>query len=78
METLSVTADFAVNGIAAGENLWPKFHSLTPGVWELRIHEPIKRLPQSRVAFSIKDKQGNGSRITRTFIIRKDGHSASN
>jgi hypothetical protein len=33
MDSFQVTADFAIDGVAAGENLAKKFRPLSPGVW---------------------------------------------
>lgn len=65
--SFSVTADFPVNGCAAGENLAPKFKPLSQGVWELKLKRPIQDLRAGMLAVSIKDRQGNTSRIERTF-----------
>ncbi len=66
-ESLRVTADFEVDGAAAGENLAPRLRPVAPGVWEYRLAAPIPRLPAGRIDVSVKDRQGNASRIVRTF-----------
>ncbi len=63
----TVTADFGVNGSAAGENLVPHFKPLSQGVWELRLAKPIKDLPHGRLTVAVKDRQGNVTRIERSF-----------
>jgi hypothetical protein len=63
---LTVTADFAVEGVAAGQNLAPKFASLGGGVFELKLSSPLS-VPRGRLAVSVKDRQGNVARIERTF-----------
>lgn len=68
-ENLVVTADFAFNGTPAGENLAPKFAPLSPDVWELKLKEPIKTAPRGTLVVSVKDRQGNTTRIERTFMI---------
>jgi len=70
MESFTVTADFAVNDIKLGENLAPIFKPLSHGVWELRLAKPIKDLPRAAVVVSVKDKQGNLSRIERKFTVQ--------
>jgi hypothetical protein len=65
-----VVADFSSDGVSAGENLAKKFQPRTPGVWELKLAKPITDLPKGTLSVSIKDRQGNVSRIERTFSSR--------
>jgi hypothetical protein len=67
-KSLTVVADFAVNGLAAGENLAAKFKQTAPGVWELPLQEPF-RGPRGKLTVSVKDRQGNITRIARHFKI---------
>jgi len=60
-----------VNGIAAGQNLAAKFKSKDSGVWELALARPIDNLPKGKLTVSIKDKQGNQTRVERTFSVAK-------
>jgi hypothetical protein len=69
MDTFRVIADFPVDGIAAGENLVKKFWPKSPGVWELKLSQPLARLAKGKIDVSIKDRQGNISCIERTFSI---------
>jgi hypothetical protein len=64
--SFEVVADFPVNGIAAGRNLSPKFISTGPGIWELRLATPL-RTPRGVLTISVKDRQGNVTRIERRF-----------
>jgi hypothetical protein len=66
MDSFEATADFAVNGIAAGQNLAAKFESAGSGSWQLRLSAPL-RVPRGKLTVSIKDRQGNVTRIERTF-----------
>jgi hypothetical protein len=68
-ESFTVTADFAIDGIAAGENLASKFAAREDGVWEWKFTKPIAELPQGVLTVSVKDREGNVSRIERTFQI---------
>jgi mono/diheme cytochrome c family protein len=77
-ESFTVTADFPVNGMAPGENLAPKFKARSQGVWELKLARPIKELARASLTVSIKDKQGNVSRIERTFAVGTAKLSAVN
>jgi hypothetical protein len=67
--TFSVTADFAVDGVAAGTNLAQRFKPLTSGVQELKLAKPITRLARGTISVSVKDRQGNTTRIERTFSV---------
>ena len=69
LESFSVVADFPLDGLAAGENLAKSFKSLPDSRWELTLERPIKNLPQGKLTVSIKDRQGNVSRIERTFSV---------
>jgi hypothetical protein len=64
-----VTADFDVDGTAAGENLAPKFRSLSTGVQELRLSKAVTTLAKGRLTVTVKDRQGNTSKIDRTFSV---------
>ncbi|MCS6864191.1 MAG: hypothetical protein RMJ56_10280 [Gemmataceae bacterium] len=66
MATFTVIADFAVNGVPAGENLAPKFQSRGDGVYELKLDSPLT-LKRGHLSVSIKDKQGNLTRLDRRF-----------
>jgi hypothetical protein len=69
MDSFHVAADFAIDGVAAGENLAKKFRPVTQGVWELKLAKPITSLARGKLEVSIKDRQGNVSRIERSFAI---------
>jgi hypothetical protein len=68
-DSFQVKADFALEGVEAGENLARKFRPLSPGVWELRLTKPLTELPKGKLTVSVKDRQGNVSRIERTFSV---------
>lgn len=67
--SFSVVADFAVNGVDAGQNLAAKFTSLGSGVYELKLSTPLNVM-RGKVTVSVKDKQGNITRIERTFSAK--------
>jgi hypothetical protein len=69
MSTFQVVADFALDGVAAGQNLAPKFRAKTPGVWELTLSRPLTKLPRGKLTVSVQDRQGNTTRIERTLSI---------
>ena len=69
MDGFRVTADFDVDGVAAGENLAAKFQPKSPGVWELKLAKPIMKLANGVIVVTVKDLQGNVSRVERTFSV---------
>ncbi len=64
-----VTADFDLDGAAAGTDLSSRFRPLTTGVWELRLKTPLHQLKKGTLTVSVKDRQGNVSKIVRTFSV---------
>lgn len=64
--SFEVIADFEVNGVAAGKNLAPKFGSVGPGIRALKLESPL-RTARGTLTVSVKDKQGNTTRIERSF-----------
>jgi hypothetical protein len=68
--SFSATADFAIDGVAAGEELAKKFKPRTQGVWELKLAKPVTELPKGTLKVSVKDKQGNITRIERVFSVK--------
>jgi hypothetical protein len=61
-ESFRVTVDVDVEGQKAGENLAPRFRPISTGVYELKL-----ATPPGRITVSVKDRQGNLSRIDRTI-----------
>jgi hypothetical protein len=68
-DSFRVVADFAVDGVPAGQDLSANFRPLAQGVWELRLAQPVDDLPRGRLTVSVRDRQGNVSRIERTFTV---------
>jgi len=71
MQTFTVTADVPINGRPAGDNLAVAFGSTGHGVYELKLSAPFQQGQQTTLTVSIKDGQGNESRIVRTFSVLK-------
>jgi hypothetical protein len=69
VDSFQVVADFAVDGVAAGENLAGNFKGKSPGVWELTLSRPLTELPKGKLTVSVKDRQGNVTRIERTLSV---------
>jgi hypothetical protein len=64
-----VVADFALDGVPAGQDLAARFRPTSPGVWELKLSQPTARLEKGKLEVSVKDRQGNLTRIERTFSV---------
>jgi hypothetical protein len=71
LDSFRVTADFSLDGSAAGTNLASKFRPKSPGVWELKLSRSLERLAQGKIEVSIKDRQGNVTSISRTFSVAR-------
>jgi len=69
LDSLSVVADFPLDGVKPGENLATKFKALADSRWELRLTKPVTGLPAGKLTVSVKDVQGNATRIERTFSV---------
>lgn len=69
MDSFQVTADFPLDGAPAGENLAKKFRPTSDGVWELALTTPPAKLQRALLTVSIRDRQGNTTRIERRFSI---------
>ncbi len=69
MRTFRVTADFPVDGTAAGTNLAGRFRAVSPSVWELKLAEPITRLKTGALTVTVSDNQGNESWVERSFSV---------
>jgi hypothetical protein len=69
MDSFRVVADFAIDGIPAGQNLAAKFQARTQGVWELKLAKPVTQLTKGKIEVSVEDRQGNVSRIERMFSV---------
>jgi hypothetical protein len=50
-------------------NLPPQFRARSQGGWELKLAQRMEALSRARVVVAIRDKQGNLSRIERTFSV---------
>jgi hypothetical protein len=71
MESFRVVSDVALAGIPAGENLADEFRTVAPGVWEWRLGQAIEQISTARLSVSVRDRQGNTTRIERRFSIEK-------
>jgi hypothetical protein len=69
--SFSVIADFPVDGARPGEELAARFKDKGDGVWELVLSETIRTPGRGKLTVTVKDRQGNMSRIDRVFSINK-------
>jgi len=69
LDSFTVTANFAIDDIAPGENVTSKFKRNPAGVWELPLTRPIAALQNGLIKVSIKDREGNLTIIERTFQV---------
>ena len=67
--SFTVTADFPVDGVKPGENLAVRFKDISEGVRELKLATPIRGLGRGTLTVAVKDRQGNVTRIERTFSV---------
>ncbi len=65
-----VTANFAIDGISAGENLASQFQSTDRGIWQWKLKKTVQNLTSGRLTIEVADKQGNVTRIERSIQIR--------
>ena len=68
-DSFRATATFPVAGITSKKNLASRFKPKPGGVWELLLIKPLSGLPKARLTVSVKDRQGNTTRIERTFSV---------
>jgi hypothetical protein len=68
-KSFSVIADFEIDGVTAGENLASRFSQLGDGIWQWKSSTPATSLKSGVLTVSVKDRQGNVSRIERVFSI---------
>ncbi len=69
-ESLSITANFAIDGIPPGVNLADHFKKKSLGVLEFKLKNPISKLKSGTLNVKVKDLQGNWTQVSRTFSVR--------
>jgi predicted CXXCH cytochrome family protein len=67
--SLSVKANFPVNGERVGAELASLFTETGDHIWTMQINPALTSLPSGEITISIKDKQGNLTRLVRSFSI---------
>ena len=63
---LRVTASSEIDGMRPGTNLASRFRAASFGVWEWRLPRATRVLSTTSFEVSVRDRQGNTSRIVRT------------
>jgi hypothetical protein len=67
--SLSITADIPIAGRAAGVELADLALPVADGIWEIPLSPPLQQLANRHVFASIRDQQGNITRIARAFSV---------
>ena len=49
-----------------------RFKPTSKGVWEWKLDQPQENLSAAKLDVSVKDKQGNTSRLVRSFSVTKE------
>ena len=70
-KSLRVSADFELGGKSAGENLAPLFQRAGDGIWEWKLPQPMLSLGTGTLTVTVRDRQGNETKMARTFSIGK-------
>jgi hypothetical protein len=70
--SFTVTADFAIDGAEPGREMATHFRETSPGVWEMRLKEPIRSLKQGKLAVQVADRERNVTRIERSFSVASE------
>lgn len=68
-QSLSVKANFAVNGKAAGTELAGDFRDTGNFIWTLALNPAITNLTAGKLNVSVRDVAGNVSALERTFSV---------
>jgi hypothetical protein len=71
-KSLSVKASFALNRAPAGTELASLFAESGDHVWTMAVDPPLTSLASGVIVVSIRDRQGNTSRIERTVSVEAD------
>jgi hypothetical protein len=70
MASFEVIADFPVDDVPAGRNLAARFKTTSQGVWELKLKTTFTKLARGNLTVKVADRQGNVSRLARTFSVQ--------
>ena len=67
LTSLSLSADFAVNGRAAGSQLSDLLVGSADGIWTLTLDAPLERMQNAHLYAAVADLQGNITRVNLAF-----------
>lgn len=69
-ESFSVTADFPIDGVPAGEDLARRFRALPGHRWEWILADPVQSLAEGTITVEVGDRAGNLSRVVRRINVQ--------
>jgi hypothetical protein len=69
ISTLSVHADFVVNGLAAGSELASLAQASGDSIWSIALTPPLTDGWNRHVHVEVRDVQGNVTRVDRAFSV---------
>lgn len=72
MESFTVSASFAIGETPADQNLAAHFHRVADGVFEWKPKRAITALANGVLRVSVKDRQGNVTRVERSISVGTD------
>ena len=67
MDSFQVVADFALDGVAAGQNLASKFKAKIAGVWEWTLAKPLTELPKGKLTVSVRTARETSPELSERF-----------
>ena len=67
--SISITANFEINGNPAGSELKDLFDESEDHIWTLPLDTPVTQIDEGELHVSVKDTRGNVTRVDRTFSI---------
>ncbi|WP_020408140.1 hypothetical protein [Hahella ganghwensis] len=67
--SLEIYADFEIEEVVPGSSLKHKFTQIADGVYEMKFASRVVSLQNGTLYVSVKDKQGNITRVERSFSI---------
>ena len=68
--SIRMTASFPVNGRQPGVELGDLVRFVSDGRFELVLDRPVYRIAEAHIHLSVRDNQGNTTRIDRRFSIQ--------
>ena len=70
LDSFQVSADFALDGAAAGQNLAREVQADVSRRLGAGLARPLASVTKGKLTVSVKDRQGNESKIVRRFSVR--------